>query len=126
MPVMDPPERREHSRYPVRAEAKIAHASQCYGVELRDMSMNGASLCFAGELPMNEGDDITLSIELEDFQAPGATRMLANQPRKVVRLRGTLMHCESASQGALAGVEYWPISEVDQVLLTLLLARPDD
>lgn len=125
MPAMAPPERREQVRHPVRAEARVAHASRCCKVELLDMSFNGASLSLQDTLPMDEGDEITLTIELEDFDAPTVPEVLAHQPRKLVRLRGTLVHFRKTDSGLLAGVEYRPLSEVDQVLLTLLLARPD-
>ncbi len=126
MPALAPPERREHTRYPVRAEARILRPGQCWQVTLADMSLNGARLLLQETLPLEEGDEISLTIELEDVDTPDVADVLARQPRKLLRLRGTLVHCWETTAGASIGVEYRPISTVDQVLLALLLARPDD
>ncbi len=124
MPAMAPPERREHARHPVRAEARILRGGQYWTVELSDMSLQGAGLIPREELPLNEGDEISLTIELEDVDEPDVTDVLNQQPRKLLRLRGTLVHHRETTMGVSVGVEYRPISEVDQVLLTLLLTRP--
>lgn len=125
MPAMAPPERREHSRHPIRAEARISRAGQCWTVDLADMSLQGAGLILREDLPLDEGDEISLTIELEDVDEPDVTDVLNHQPRKLLRLRGTLVYCrETATDESSIGVEYRPISEVDQVLLTLLLTRP--
>jgi len=125
MPAMAPPERREHTRHPVRAIARVAQDNRCCSVEVVDMSFNGARLNLQETLFLDEGDEVTLTIELEDFDTPDVSDVLAYQSRKLVRLRGTLVHCQETDSGLSAGVEYRPLSEVDQVLLTLLLARPD-
>lgn len=124
MPNTAPPERREHPRHPVRADAHVVHASRRWKVELLNMSFDGAGLTVQDKLPLDEGAEIGLTIELEDIDTPDVTDVLAYQPRKLLRLRGTLVHNRETAAGISAGVEYRPISEVDQVLLTLLLSRP--
>lgn len=127
MPPMAPQDRREHPRHPVRAFAHMLRAQEHCPVELVDMSFNGARLSSRNLDAMSErsidaGDEINLVVELEDIQAPNISEVLEYQTRKILRLRGTLIH----RNGHIIGVEYRPLSEVDQVLLTLLLARPDD
>lgn len=121
------PERREHPRHPVRAYAHVLQAQERCPVELVDMSFNGARLLSKhldelSERTLNIGDEISLIVELEDIQIPNISDVLLHQARKILRLRGTLVYLKEH----IIGVEYRPLSEVDQVLLTLLLSRPDD
>jgi|GEM_PF-545687 len=122
-----PQDRREHPRHPVRAHAHMMRAQEHCPVELLDMSFNGARLSSGNLGELNEraleaGDEISLTIELEDIKAPNMDHVLEHQARKMLRLRGTLVYRNEQ----IIGVEYRPLSEVDQVLLTLLLARPED
>lgn len=126
MPTPAGYDRREHPRHPVRAYAQVMNGHQGCPVKLVDMSFNGARLTFESgdalvRAPLNEGDEISLIVELEDIQAPDISDLLAYQARKILRLRGTLIY----RQADAIGVEYRPLSEVDQVLLTLLLAQPE-
>lgn len=122
MPVMAPPDRREHTRHPIHAHAQVLHDSRGWDVRLLDMSFHGARLAIDSEHPMQEGDEVKLTVELEDVSSPDVTDLLNRQPRKCLRLRGTMVYRDTEC----AGVEYRPLSEVDQVLLALLLCRPDD
>lgn len=122
MPVVAPPDRREHPRHPIHAHAQVLHESRGWEVRLTDMSFNGACLAIDSEHPMQEGDEINLTVELEEVASPDVSELLDRQPRKCLRLRGTMVYRDADC----AGVEYRPLSEVDQVLLALLLSRPDD
>ncbi|WP_347330469.1 PilZ domain-containing protein [Marinimicrobium locisalis] len=122
MPAMAPPDRREHSRYPVHARAQVLHDSRGWDVRLLDMSFTGACLAMDNEHPLREGDEIKLTVELEEVSSPDVSELLDHQPRKCLRLRGTMVYRDAD----YAGVEYCPLSEVDQVLLALLLSRPED
>lgn len=127
MPSTANHDRREHPRHPVRANAHMMRARENCAVELLDMSFNGARLTsknleHLNQGAINAGDAVSLTVELEDIQAPNINEVLAYQTRKILRLRGTLIYREEH----IIGVEYRPLSEVDQVLLTLLLSRPED
>jgi len=127
MPSMAYHDRREHPRHPVRAYAHMMRAQEHCPVELLDMSFNGARLSsknldILNERAIGAGDEISLIVELEDIRAPNISEVLEYQTRKILRLRGTLIYRDEN----IIGVEYRPLSEVDQVLLTLLLARPED
>lgn len=122
MPVMAPPDRREHSRHPILARAQVLHDSRGWDVRLLDMSFNGACLAMDNNHPLREGDEIKLTVELDEISSPDVSELLDQQPRKCLRLRGTMVYRDAD----YAGVEYCPLSEVDQVLLALLLSRPED
>lgn len=114
-------ERRESPRHPVRAYAFMMHATNNWHVHLIDMSSTGARLAVLEEHRLQPGDDVNLTIELEDIRDPDIKPLIDEQAHKVLRLRGTLVHLREH----MLGVEYRPISEVDQVLLSLLLAQPE-
>lgn len=122
MPVMAPPDRREQDRHPIHARAQVLHDSRGWDVRLLDMSFNGACLAMDNDHPLREGDEIKLTVELDEISSPDVSELLDRQPRKCLRLRGTMVYRDAD----YAGVEYCPLSEVDQVLLALLLSRPED
>ncbi len=123
MPSMADPDRREHPRQFVRARAQLVDKRRGWEVRLLDMSHNGACLAIdASHHNLSEGDEVRLSIELDDMLLQKATPALDKPGLKTLHLRGTLVY---ATRERLA-VEYYPLSAVDQALLTLLLARPED
>ncbi|MDQ2075985.1 PilZ domain-containing protein [Marinimicrobium sp. ABcell2] len=115
-------ERRESPRHPVRAHAYLEGAANSLPVHLLDMSATGARLAVLEEHSLQPGDDVNLSIELEDIRTPNIKPLIDEQAHKILRLRGTLVHLREH----MLGVEYRPLSGVDQVLLALLLAQPDE
>lgn len=121
MPVQAPPDRRQNRRHPVSAFAHVQHGEHHCTLSVRDLSLQGACLELEQPLAAQEGDDLTLTIELEEVRSPHLRELLEQQPRKILRLKGTLVY----RNVDCAGIEYRPVSEIDQVLLTLLLAGPD-
>lgn len=123
MASMADPDRREHPRQFIRARAQLADKRRGWDVRLLDMSHNGARLAIdASYHNLCEGDEVRLTVELDDVQQPYVEPTAGEQPPETLHLRGTLVY---TSQELLA-VEYYPLSAVDQALLTLLLARPED
>lgn len=123
MPSMADHDRREHPRQIVRARAQLADKRRGWDVRLLDMSHNGARLAIdASHHNLSEGDEVRLSIELDDVPLQKATPAQGRPGPETLHLRGTLVY---ATQKRLA-VEYYPLSAVDQALLTLLLSRPED
>lgn len=123
MPPVAEYDRREQPRHPVRAHARMRHEQRGWDVHLMDMSFNGARLAMgAAYHSLSKGDEVSLTVELGEVRTPDISELIGDQPRQVLRLRGTLMY----SKDQTVGVEYRPISEVDQFLLTLLLARPEE
>jgi hypothetical protein len=115
-------ERRESPRHPVRAHAYLEGPASSWSVHLLDMSATGARLAILDDHDLRPGDDVNLSIELEDVRTPDIQSVIDDQAHKLLRLKGTLVHLRDH----MLGVEYRPISGVDQVLLALLLAKPDE
>lgn len=114
-------ERRETPRHPVRAHAYMTNTEHSWHVHLLDMSASGARLAVLDEHRLKPGDSVNLMIELEEVRDPDIQSLIDDQAHKILRLRGNLVHlCEH-----MLGVEYRPLSEVDQVLLAMLLAQPE-
>lgn len=123
MPSMADPDRREHPRQFVRARAQLADKRRGWDVRLLDMSHNGARLAIdATHHNLSEGDEVRLTVEFDDVPLHNPTPSINKPGPETLHLRGTLVY---ATQERLA-VEYYPLSTVDQALLTLLLARPED
>lgn len=111
--------RRETPRHPVRAYASLMHESEHWNVHLLDMSASGARFALLEEYDFSPGDRVSLTIELEDVRAPDLDLVIDESAHKMMRLRGTIVHCHEH----MLGVEYQPISEVDRILMTMLLSR---
>lgn len=123
MPSMADSDRREHPRQFVRARAQLADKRRGWDVRLLDMSHNGACLAIdASHHNLSEGEEVRLSIELDDVPLHDASPVRGRPSPETLHLRCTLVY---ATQERLA-VEYYPLSAVDQALLTLLLSRPED
>lgn len=124
MPSMAGPDRREHPRQFVQARAQLSNKRRGWDVQLLDMSHNGARLAIdVKHHNLCAGDEVRLTVELDEVQQPHITPRTGERvPPETLHLRGTLVYAE---QQALA-VEYYPLSAVDQALLVLLLARPED
>lgn len=111
--------RRETPRHPVQAYASLMHESDQWNVHLLDMSASGVRFTLLEDYDLNPGDRINLTIELEDVQSPDLNPVLDECASKLMRLRGTIVHCHEH----MLGVEYQPIGEVDRILVTMLLSR---
>ncbi|WP_341939377.1 PilZ domain-containing protein [Marinimicrobium sp. C2-29] len=123
MPSTAAPDRREHPRHFVRARARLADKRRGWDVRLLDMSHNGACLAIeASHHNLSEGDEVRLTVELDDVPLRDAIPATCTPGSETLHLRGTLVY---ATRERLA-VEYYPLSAVDQALLTLLLSRPED
>lgn len=111
--------RRETPRHPVRAYASLIHETDHWNVHLLDMSASGARFALLEEYDLNPGDRISLTIELDDVRSPDMEGLIDESAHKLMRLRGTVVHCNQH----MLGVEYQPVSEVDRILMTMLLSR---
>lgn len=111
--------RRDSPRHPVRAYAALVHESGYWNVHLLDMSASGARFALLEEHELSPGDRITLTIELEDVRSPELGSVIDESAHKLMRLRGTVVH----RREHMLGVEYQPVSEVDRILMAMLLSR---
>jgi hypothetical protein len=114
-------ERREHPRQQVQGYAHLVHSRKSRDAQLLDISVSGARLSLPEDDLLQTGDDILLTVDLIDIHVQKVSACVDLTPYEILCLRGTLVHlCDH-----LAGVECYPASEVDEVLLALLLAQPD-
>lgn len=111
--------RRDTPRHPVRAYASLTHESGHWNGHLLDISASGARFALLENYDLNPGDRINLTIELEDIKSPDLDQVLDQSAHKLIRLRGTVIH----HREHMLGVEYQPLSEVDRILMTMLLSR---
>ncbi len=76
-------ERRNAKRYPVRAYAALQMSHVSWAAHLLDISATGARFAVLDEHLLRPGDELFLTIELED---------IANEKFKSLQLRGTVVH----------------------------------
>jgi PilZ domain len=64
---LDAQERRNAPRYPVRTYAALQILNKNWDAHLLDISATGARFAILDEHPLNPGDEVILTIELEDI-----------------------------------------------------------
>lgn len=111
--------RRDTPRHPVRAYASLMHESRHWNVHLLDMSASGARLALLEDYDLKPGDRINLTIELEDIRSPDLEPVIDENAHKIMRLRATVVH----RREHMLGIEYQPVSEVDRILIAMLLSQ---
>lgn len=110
--IVKPDDRREHTRYPLRAYAELGNSTNQWEAHLLDISYFGARVALLDEYQLSPGNAIRLRIEI-----PEKNRSEGMSP--YLNLRGKLVH----QQGHMLGIQYEPMNDSDANLLDLLLAN---
>jgi len=94
----DAQERRNAPRYPVRTDAALQIENKNWSAHLLDISATGARFAILDEHLLKPGDEVTLTIELDDVSPTDTLNSLASSPLK---LHGKVVHAREHIIGLL-------------------------
>src|SRR4051812_46416019 len=110
--MTDTDDRREHTRYPLRAFAELGNSTHEWAAHLLDISYYGARVALLDEYQLTPGNLIRLRIEIPESKVEQGMSPFLN-------LHGRLVH----QHGHMLGIKYEPMTEADAQLLDVLLAN---
>ncbi len=107
--------RREHTRYPLRAFAELDNSGQTWAAHVLDISSHGARIALLDDHNFVAGDTVRFNIELPADKNPEGIQLY-------LHLNGIIAHRHKH----ILGIFYQPVSDLDAELLNFLLANFDE
>ena len=113
--MADDDNRREYTRYPLRAFAELDHSEQKWAAHVLDISAQGARIALLEDNNLSAGDTVRFNIEIpSDKNSEGIVLYL--------HLNGIIAH----RYKHILGIFYQPVSDLDAELLNYLLNNFDE
>jgi hypothetical protein len=108
----DDDDRREFTRFPLRAFAELSNSTQKWAAHVLDISLQGARIALLDEQDLLAGETIQIIIEIPADKNPERVQLY-------LHLNGIVAH----RKNHILGIFYQPASDLDAELLNFLLTN---